>query len=135
MTTATATADRKSVGTKAKNKDASAAIKKKSNTGPTLRRLLDYMVGGKARGKFTMGVLVRVVALLGLTAMPFVIGQGTNVISDPDGTTAELLRWAIIGAIAGVIYLAGSFLADRIFSPACRPFRWAFSTRRLWASS
>ena len=116
MTTATATADRKSVGTRTKQKNASAAIKQKSNTGPTLKRLLGYMVGGKARDKFIVGILIRVVALLGLTAMPFVIGQGTNVISEPGGTTSELLRWAIIGAIAGAVYLAGSFFADRIFS-------------------
>ncbi len=91
MTTATATADRKSLGAKEKTKDNSAAIKKKSQTGATLRRLLEYMAGGEARGKFIGGILVRVVALLGLTAMPFVIGQGTNVISEPGGTTAELL--------------------------------------------
>jgi ABC-type multidrug transport system fused ATPase/permease subunit len=116
MTTATATADSKSVGTKEKARTSSPAIKKKSTTGPTLRRLLEYMAGGEARGKFVGGILVRVVALLGLTAMPFVIGQGTNVISEPDGTTAELVRWAILGVIAGLVYLAGSFFADRIFS-------------------
>jgi hypothetical protein len=43
MTTAAATAESKSIGTKEKNKDASAAIKKKSTTGPTLKRLLEYM--------------------------------------------------------------------------------------------
>jgi ABC-type multidrug transport system fused ATPase/permease subunit len=116
MTTTTATANDRTIGTKEKIKGSSPSIKKKSTTGPTLRRLLDYMAGGKARGKFIEGILVRVVALLGLTAMPFVIGQGTNVISEPGGTTAELLRWAILGAIAGGVYLAGSLFADRIFS-------------------
>ncbi len=116
MTTATATADSKSIGTKEKTKGDGAVIKKKSTTGPTLRRLLEYMAGGNARRRFIGGTLVRVVALLGLTVMPFVIGQGTNVISEPGGTTAELLRWAIIGAIAGAVYLTGSFFADRIFS-------------------
>jgi ATP-binding cassette subfamily B protein len=116
MTTAKATADKKSLGAKEKTDSGSPAIDKKGTTGATLRRLLEYMAGGEARGKFIGGVLVRVVALLGLTVMPFVIGQGTNVISDPNGTIAELLRWTIIGVIAGAVYLAGSFFADRIFS-------------------
>ena len=151
MTTATATADSKSVGTKEKARTSSPAIKKKSTTGPTLRRLLEYMAGGEARGKFVGGILVRVVALLGLTAMPFVIGQGTNVISEPDGTTAELVRWAILGVIAGAGLPGGELFCrpdilrpgnkgtqqapDRICSPPCRPFLWAFSTGRLWARS
>ena len=90
MTTATVRADSKSLGAKDK-RIGERAIDKKSTTGPTLRRLIEYMAGGQARGKFIGGILVRVVALLGLTAVPFVIGQGTNVISDPNGTTAELL--------------------------------------------
>ena len=116
MTTATATADKKSLGTKEKIKGGSPAIDKKGHTGATLKRLLDYMTSGEARPKFIGGILVRVVALLGLTAMPFVIGQGTNVMSDPNGTTEELVRWTILGVIAGLIYLVGSYFADRIFS-------------------
>jgi ATP-binding cassette subfamily B protein len=92
------------------------AIDKKSDTGANLRRLLEYMAGGEARGRFIAGVLVRVVALLGLTAMPYLIGEGTNVISEPGGTVEELVPYAILGVIAGAIYLAGSFFADRIFS-------------------
>jgi ATP-binding cassette subfamily B protein len=114
MTTATATADRKSLG--AKEKVGRRAIEKKSDTGATLRRLLEYMVGGDAQGRFIAGTLIRVVALLGLTAMPYLIGRGTNVISEPGGTVEELTRYAILGVIAGAIYLAGSFFADRIFS-------------------
>ncbi len=116
MTTATATADKKSLGTKETIKGGSPAIDKKGHTSATLKRLLDYMTSGEARPKFIGGILVRVVALLGLTAMPFVIGQGTNVMSDPNGTTEELVRWTILGVIAGLIYLVGSYFADRIFS-------------------
>jgi len=116
MTTATATANGKALGANKKTESRRAAIDKKGTSGVTLRRLLAYMAGGEARGRFIAGILVRVVALLGLTAMPFIIGQGTNVISDPGGTTAELVRWAILGLIAGAIYLAASFFADRIFS-------------------
>ena len=116
MTTATVGADKKSLGAKDKTEVGSPAIDKKGTTGATLRRLLGYMAGGEARGKFIGGVLVRVVALLGLTAMPFVIGQGTNVISEPGGTVEELMRWAIVGVIAGAVYLTGSLFADRIIS-------------------
>jgi ABC-type multidrug transport system fused ATPase/permease subunit len=93
-----------------------AAVDEKGQTSATLRRLLDYMAGGEARPKFTGGIFVRLVALLGLTAMPFIIGQATNIISDPDGSTAELLRWTILGAVAGLVYLVASFFADRMFS-------------------
>ena len=80
------------------------AIDKKSDTGQNLKRLIEYMAGGEARGRFIVGVLIRLVALLGLTAMPYLIGEGTNVISEPDGTVEELTRYVIIGAIAGAIY-------------------------------
>jgi ATP-binding cassette subfamily B protein len=92
------------------------AIDKKSDTGVTLRRLLEYMAGGEARSRFIAGALVRVVALLSLTAMPYLIGRGTNVISEPGGTVEELTLYAILGVIAGAVYLVGSFFADRLFS-------------------
>jgi ATP-binding cassette subfamily B protein len=114
MTAATATAGEKSLG--AKEEVGTKAIYKKSDTGANLRRLLEYMAGGEARGRFIAGALVRVVALLGLTAIPFLIGEGTNVISERGGTVEELARYAILGVIAGAIYLVGSFFADRIFS-------------------
>ena len=116
MTAETATAGKRSVGAESKKKARMAAIDRKGNTGATLRRLLGYMVGGEARPRFVAGVLVRLVALMGLTAMPAIIGQATNVISDPDGTTTELVRWAIWGIIAGAVYLAGSYLADRTWA-------------------
>ena len=55
-------------------------------------------------------------ALLGLTALPFITGQAMNVISDPNGTVAQLNRWVIYGVIAGIVYLLFSFLSDRIFA-------------------
>ncbi len=72
MTTATATAGKKPIGAKEETKD---------NSGATLQQLLEYMAGGEARGKFIGGILIRVVALLGLMAMPFVIGQATKALS------------------------------------------------------
>jgi ATP-binding cassette subfamily B protein len=81
----------------------------------TLARLLDYMVGGDQRGRFILGAIARLVALLGLIALPFVTGQGMNVITE-GGAVDELTRWAIYGAIAGVVYLVFSFLSDRTFA-------------------
>ena len=84
-------------------------------TPSTLARLLDYMIGGKQRTKFIIGVILRFVALLGLITLPYVTGQGMNVISE-GGSIAELTRWAVIGAIAGVVYLLFSFFSDRTFA-------------------
>ena len=81
----------------------------------TLARLLDYMVGGEKRSKFILGVILRFLALVGLTALPFVTGQGMNVISE-GGEIEALTRWAVIGAIAGIVYLVFSFLSDRTFA-------------------
>ena len=38
----------------------------------TIPRLLGYMIGGSKRPKFAAAVALRVVALLGLTAIPFI---------------------------------------------------------------
>jgi ATP-binding cassette subfamily B protein len=81
----------------------------------TLSRLLDYMVGGDQRAKFILGVITRVVALLGLTALPFITGRAMDVIST-NGTVAALNRWVFYGVIAGVTYLLFSFISDRLFA-------------------
>jgi len=81
----------------------------------TIPRILGYMVPRERRGRFAVAVLLRVVALVGLVAIPFVTGQGMNVITE-GGDASDLDKWAIIGLIAGVVYLVFSFLADRMFS-------------------
>jgi ATP-binding cassette subfamily B protein len=73
------------------------------------------MIGGEQRGKFILGVILRFVALIGLVVLPFVTGQGMNVITE-GGTIQELTRWAVLGAIAGIAYLVFSFLSDRTFA-------------------
>ncbi len=92
------------------------AIDKPDDTGKIIARLFDYMAGEDKRSKFILALIVRVIALIGLTAIPFLTGQAINVISDPNGTTAALQRWVIIAAIAGVIYLVMSFFAERMFA-------------------
>ncbi len=38
------------------------------------------------------------------------------MISDPNGSVEVLTRWALYGAIAGIVYLAFSFISDRTFA-------------------
>ena len=79
-------------------------------------RLLGNMLGGESRSKALVATASRIIALLGLAAIPFVTGEAMNVISVPDGTQTELTRWVVIGVAAGFVYLVFSFVSDRIFS-------------------
>jgi len=93
-----------------------ASIDQPDQTPRTLLRLLGYMVGGDQRAKFALGVVTRIVALLGLTALPFITGQAMNVVINPDGIEEELTRWVLSGVVAGIIYMLFSFLSDRTFA-------------------
>jgi ATP-binding cassette subfamily B protein len=110
----TATLEKKS--TDSVNEQSVSAIDKPDDTFPIIARLFNYMAGEDERSKFILALIVRVIALVGLIAIPFLIGQAINVLSDPNGTVAELQRWVVIAAIAGVIYLVMSFFAERLFS-------------------
>jgi len=110
----TATAERKSL--KVREKTAGKSIEQPDDSGKILRRLMFYMAGEDARPKFIGALILRVFALCGLTAIPFLTGQGINVISSPNGTSAELQRFIIPALIAGGFYLLLSFLADRVFA-------------------
>lgn len=81
----------------------------------TVPRLIGYMIGGPKRVPFTIAVLLRIVALVGLTAIPFIMGSGMNVITD-GGERSDLNSWGIAGLIAGAVYLVFSYLSDRMFS-------------------
>jgi ATP-binding cassette subfamily B protein len=93
-----------------------ASIDQPDQAPSTLNRLLGYMVGGDQRGRLILGVLTRIVALIGLTALPFITGQAMNVISEPGGSRDQLYRWVLYGAIAGVTYLLFSYFSDRLFA-------------------
>jgi len=110
----TATLEKKSTDTI--NEQSVKAIDKPDDTGKIIARLFDYMAGEDERSKFILALVVRVIALIGLTAIPFLTGQAINVISDPNGTIAALQSWVVIAAIAGVIYLVMSFFAERMFA-------------------
>ena len=91
------------------------AIDKPNDTAQVLARLLRYMVTPESRGHFIVAAGARFIALCGLIALPFIIGQGTNVIST-GGEVDELIILVVAGVIAGGIYLAFSYLADRRFA-------------------
>ena len=92
------------------------AIEKPDDTGQIVRRLMGYMAGDEARSRFIRAMVIRVVALAGLSAMPFLTGQAIDVVSDPNGTIEALRGWVVLAVVAGLIYLVLSFLADRIFA-------------------
>jgi ABC-type multidrug transport system fused ATPase/permease subunit len=110
----TANAERKSM--KAREEVAGKLIEKPDDSGRILRRLMFYMVGENARPKFIGALTLRFLAICGLIAIPYLTGEGINVVSNPNGTSAELQRFIIPALIAGGIYLLLSFLADRMFA-------------------
>jgi ATP-binding cassette subfamily B protein len=117
MTAATAPApagEKKSM--KAREKQVGKSIEKRDDSRQILNRLMVYMAGEESRPKFIQALIVRVIALCGLVAIPFLTGQAINVLNEPNGSSAELQRWVIPALIAGVIYLGLSFLADRMFA-------------------
>jgi ATP-binding cassette subfamily B protein len=92
-----------------------ASIDQPDRTPSTLARLLDYMVGGDQRSTFILGTIVRFVALLGLAALPYITGEGINVIT-VGGSVQDLGRWVFYGTIAGIVYLVCSLASDRMFA-------------------
>jgi ATP-binding cassette subfamily B protein len=73
------------------------------------------MTGEDVRAKFIVAMGLRVLALVGLSVLPALSGQAINVISVPGGSMAELNRWVILAAMAGILYLGVSFIADRLW--------------------
>jgi ATP-binding cassette subfamily B protein len=110
----TATLDKKAADQV--DKGSASAIDKPDDTRQILSQLLNYMAGGDKRSKFIQAMVVRVVALTGLIALPFLTGEAINVISDPNGTIAELQRWVIYAVIAVAVFLVMSFIAERMFA-------------------
>ena len=109
-----ATAEKKSVESVSLNPE--EVIQKPDDTMQIIKRLMGYMAGKDGRGKFIVALIFRVIALMGLSTLPYVTGQAINVVSEPDGTVAALQQWIVIALIAATIYLLFSFIADRFFS-------------------
>jgi len=95
----------------------------------TLYRLLSFMLGGSQRPRAIFGVATRVIAILGLSAMPWITGATMNIMQDPNGTTTQLSKWAIAGVVAGVVYLVFSFVADRTFARLATDALYTLQTR------
>jgi ABC-type multidrug transport system fused ATPase/permease subunit len=89
---------------------------KKDDTLQIVGRLVNYMAGGKDRSRFIMALIVRFGAVLALIAIPTLTGTAINVASDPNGTVAELQRWAGLAIGAGFVFLLLSVTAERVFS-------------------
>jgi hypothetical protein len=48
----------------------------------TFSRLLGYMLGGHNRARTALAVAARVVAIVGLAALPWITGHAMNVLND-----------------------------------------------------
>jgi ATP-binding cassette subfamily B protein len=92
------------------------AIDRPNDTFRILRHLIRYMAGGDMRSRFSLAMLIRVIALLGLVVLPFLTGRAINEISEPGGTVSNLQRWLIMAFIAAGIYVLMSFIAERLFA-------------------
>jgi len=98
------------------NASLTPATEKKDDTVQVLIRLLHYMTGGQARGKFVGAMALQIVGLVALIAIPSFVGNAVNVFSEPGGTSAELQQWALFAIVAGIVYVALNYFATRIFS-------------------
>jgi ATP-binding cassette subfamily B protein len=90
------------------------AIQKKDDTLEIVSRLMGYMTGNEARPKFLLALALRILALIGLSVLPGLTGQAIDVIST-NGSSSALQQWVVAAMVAGGIYLAISFIADRMF--------------------
>lgn len=97
------------------NKSLNPAIDQKSDIVQVISRLLMYMTSGEAKSRFWLAMGVQVIALVGLIAMPTIIGRSTDVVQT-GGSLADLRQWTLYAAIAGAVYISLSFIASRVFS-------------------
>ena len=99
-----------------KTKTQASPTEKKNDTPEILMRLMSYMTGGESRRRFIIALIIRLAGISALIAIPAFTGQAINVVSDPNGSIAELQRWVLYALIAGLLYLGLSILAERVFS-------------------
>ena len=78
------TAATEALETAAESKESKSekAIDKKGTTGATLKRLTVVMASGENKGKFVLGTILRLIALIALVTLPFITGQAMNVINE-----------------------------------------------------
>ncbi|HEY54424.1 MAG TPA: ABC transporter ATP-binding protein [Caldilineae bacterium] len=90
-------------------------IHKPDDTTQVLKRLLTYMTADEAKGKFTVAMILRVLALFGLSILPGFTGKAIDVIT-VNGAESELQKWVFLALAAGALYLLLSLGADRLFA-------------------
>ncbi len=113
MTEETAQASRASAPSedvKIREPDANGAA-----TSSTLRRLVGYMVTPSTRGRMILAVAARFVAIVGLVSLPFIVGQGMDVLA-AGGPMDELTTWVSWGLVAVAVYVLTGYVADRTFA-------------------
>ena len=86
-----------------------------STVSHTIPRLVGRMIGGPRRSRAIVAALCLAVAMVGLIVIPYATGRGMNVIAE-NGSKSDLTQWAIVGAVAGAVYLLFSYVANRLFS-------------------
>jgi len=94
-----------------------------------LGRLLSNMLGASRKGRTTLAIAARIVAILGLATIPWLTGRALNVMQDPAGTVSELNQWVLRGFAAGIVYLIFSFVADRMFAKLATDALYRLQTR------
>jgi ATP-binding cassette subfamily B protein len=95
--------------------DPGKKISKPDDTWQIVIRLLGYMYKGDAQTGFILAMVLRILALLGLSMLPWMTGEAIDIASLPDGEFNELQFWILMAFGAGILYLLFSFFADRIF--------------------
>ena len=86
-----------------------------SSRSRTIPRLVRRMIGGPRRTRAMVAASCLAVAMIGLIVIPYATGRGMNVIAE-NGPRSDLTHWAVVGAIAGAVYLLLSYVANRLFS-------------------
>lgn len=97
-------------------KDLTPAVDEKSDVVEIVMRLVGYMTSEGSITRFIVALVIQLVALLFLVALPFLTGQAINVLSAPNGTFAELQKWVVFALIAGILYIALSFITEQVFA-------------------
>ena len=96
------------------SEDPEEIISHPNDTWKIVSRLMGYMTRGDARPHFILAMVLRVLALLGLSMLPGLTGEAIDVAS-VHGEIGELRFWILLAFGAGTLYLLFSFFSDRIF--------------------
>ncbi|MDP3973137.1 MAG: ABC transporter ATP-binding protein [Candidatus Nanopelagicales bacterium] len=88
----------------------------KDDTNQIIGRLTGYMIKGVGKPKFVLAVVLTFFSMAFLTAIPFLIGQAVNTISDPDGSMETLGKWVFAILVALGLYIVLAIIAVRLFA-------------------